>query len=232
MARGTLLLWAACLALPGPARAAEPTRAAPLYALPADGAWVEYDWTATGPDGKELKGTLRISSVGTKTVGDAAHRWVEVRKEYKEGDETKREYRKLLVAEKAFAAAPTLRDHVPTVIGQDGSEAPALLSAARARDFLDLGLSGSDAVLKEVAARDKVTVPLGKYEARHVRARDKSGERAQEYHGWLTADVPFGCARFEMREGKGDGPVKTVFKATAARSGKGARAEVDESKAR
>jgi hypothetical protein len=86
--------------------------------------------------------------------------------------------------------------------------------------------------LKEVRARAKVTTPLGEYEAQHVTARSKSGERVREYDGWLTADVPFGCARFEVREGTGDGPRKIVFAATAARSGKGAKAQVNEAKAK
>ena len=54
----------------------------------------------------------------------------------------------------------------------------------------------------------------------------------REYEGWLTADVPFGCARFEVREGEGDGSSKTVFTATAVRRGKGAKSEVNEAKAK
>ena len=232
MSRMTYLLLVAWVVLPVRAPAAEPTRAAPLYALPADGTWVEFDWTATDHDGKEVKGTLRLSSVGGKVIDGTACRWVEIRKEHREGDETKREYRKLLIAEKAFAAAPTLRDHVRTVIGQDGSAAPLTFSASRTRDFLNMGLAAPDAELKEAEARAKVTTPLGRYEARRVTARSKSGERVREYGGWLTADVPFGCARFEVREGQGDGRLRTIFTATAARSGKGAKAEVDETKAR
>jgi hypothetical protein len=171
---------------------------------------------------------LRISSVGTKTVAGVESRWVEVRKEIVRGDQTKREYRKFLVPVKAFAKAPTLRDHVDSVIGQDDSQAPHTLSATARRTFLEMGLSGDDAALKEVRAREKVEVPLGKYEAKAVRARGKSGERELEYRGWLSADVPFGCARFEVVEGTG----KTIFAAKAARSGRDAKAEVDETKAK
>ena len=38
-----------------------------------------------------------------------------------------------------------------------------------------MGLTGDEAALKEVRAREKVEVPLGKYETRHVRARGKRG---------------------------------------------------------
>jgi hypothetical protein len=232
MSRLTNLLLVAWVVLAVSARAAEPTRAAPLYTLPADGTWVEYDWTATGPGGRVVKGTLRLSAVGGKVIDGTAFRWVEVRKEYREGDETKREFRKLLVDEKPFAAAPTLRDHVRTVIGQEGSAAPMVFSASRARDFLNMGFDAPNAALNEVQAHVKVATPLGEYEARKVTAHSKTGERVREYDGWLTADVPFGCARFEVREGQGDGPRKTIFSAAASRGGKGAEAEVNEAKAK
>jgi hypothetical protein len=226
MYRFTSLALVLCVLYPAPARPAEPTRAAPIYSLPDDGAWVEFDWTGVGAGGEEIKGLLRISSVGTKTAADKESRWVEVRKEYVRAGGTKREYRKFLVPVKAFAKAPTLRDHVDSVIGQEDSQAPHTLPAAARRTFLEMGLSGGDAVLKEVRAREKVEVPLGKYEARPVRARGKSDERELEYRGWLTDEVPFGCARFEVIEGAG----KVIFAAKAVRSGRDAKAEVDERK--
>jgi hypothetical protein len=232
MARLTPLALVASVLLAAPSRSAEPTRAAPIYSLPEDGSWVEYDWTGVGPDGKELKGILRVSSVGTKTSQGVASRWVEIRKEYREAGKTKQEYRKFLVPVKAFADTPTLRSHVTSVIGQENSDAPAALRPARVRTFLDLGLTADSATLEEVRARESVEVPAGKYRARHVRARSRSGDRELEYQGWLTADVPFGCARFEVFERSGDGQAKRVFAATAARTGRDAKAEVDESTVR
>jgi hypothetical protein len=232
MTRLTSFALALCVLSPAPSRAAEPTRPAPIYSLPRDGSWVEYDWTGAGSDGKEMRGVLRISSVGTKTSGGVESRWVEVRKEYSQGGETRREYRKFLVPVKAFTDSPTVRDHVSSVIGQDNADAPAGLSAKRTRTFVSMGLTGEDVALKEVRAREKVEVPLGKYEARHVRARGLHDDWELEYQGWLTNDVPFGCARFEVFEVSQGGPVKRVFSATAVRAGRGARSEVDESRAR
>src|SRR5439155_4096420 len=141
MARLTSLVLAASVLFLSPSRAAEPTRPAPIYSLPRDGSWVEYDWTGVGPDGKETKGVLRISSVGTTTSAGVESRWVEVRKEYSQGGETRREYRKFLVPVKAFTDSPTLRGHVSSVIGRDNSDAPAGLSAKRARTFVSMGLT-------------------------------------------------------------------------------------------
>jgi hypothetical protein len=232
MTRLTALALVFCVLAAAPARPAEPTRAAPIYSLPDDGSWIEFDWTGVGPKGEEIKGVLRISSVGTKTVAGVTSRWVEVRKEYGKKDEKKPEYRKFLVPVKAFAASPTLRDHVDSVIGKEGSEAPHALSSSGRQAFLEMGLNGEGAALKEVLARVSVEVPLGKYEARKVRARGKSSEHELEYRGWLSPDVPFGCARFEIFEIPAGAAPKRIFAATAARSGRGAKSEVDETKSK
>ncbi len=232
MARLMPLALALCVLIAAPARPAEPTRAAPIYALPDDGSWVEYDWTGTGPAGEEIKGKLRISSVGTKTVAGVELRWVEVRKEYTRQGGDKHEYRKFLVPVKAFADAPTLRDHVTSIIGKEDAEAPHALTPSARYTFLDLGLGGDGTALTEVRAREKIEVPLGKYEAREVRARGKSGDRELEYRGWLSADVPFGCARFEIYEGPAGGTPKKIFSAVAARGGRDAKSEVDETRAK
>src|SRR5262245_60250504 len=94
---------AVLLAFAAAAPAAE--KASPFYALPADGAGVEYEWTRTAADSTEERGTLRLSSVGTAAGGKdrVPCRWVEVTVEAKRGDRTKWERRKLLVAEKALA---------------------------------------------------------------------------------------------------------------------------------
>ena len=67
--------WAALLALAAiPAASRGQGTLAPLYTLPKDGTWVEYEWKATGSDGKKQAGTLRISSVGRRTVGGVEQR--------------------------------------------------------------------------------------------------------------------------------------------------------------
>src|SRR5262245_6378401 len=100
MARVRYPLFAACVLLPLLLQGAEPARPAPLYALPLDGSWVEYEWTLSGPDTKDVKGTLRLSAVGSKIIAGTAYRWIEIRKEYRQDGATRRVYRKLLIAEK------------------------------------------------------------------------------------------------------------------------------------
>src|SRR5438132_1344451 len=95
------LLLFSLLPLTGPGHAQ--TRPAPFYTLPADGTWVEYEWVQTLPGGKQVKGTLRVSSVGRKDVDRVPHRWVEIKLSTRQGDRVRSRYRKLLVGEKALA---------------------------------------------------------------------------------------------------------------------------------
>ena len=79
--------------LADPADLPAQTRAAPLYALPADKSWVEYNWEATSPGGVRRVGTLRISSVGTSRLNGVPHRWVEITKEVRDGSRVQRRTR-------------------------------------------------------------------------------------------------------------------------------------------
>jgi hypothetical protein len=215
-----------------PGRSAAQTNVAPLYALPADGTWVEYGWKATGPENQEQTGTLRISSVGRKDVQGVSHRWIEIKKEVRRGEEMRRQFRKLLVAEKAFTESQSLRGNVAEAFAQDEPGGPvSRLGAQRLDDFLDLGIEGAGTVLKEVR-EEEVETKLGKFPSRYVTARGKSGERVLEYHGWLSREVPFGWVKFEIREATGQGVSRTIFTAGATRSGRDATSEVDEAKAR
>jgi hypothetical protein len=209
------------------------TQPAPLYELPADGTRVDYEWTATPPGGQKSTGVLRISSVGRTRAQGEAYRWVELKKEWKEGDQTKVHARKLLLAEKGVAKGGSFDDAVAAVFDRAGADGPVTkLSPARAHDFLTLGLRGDGVTLRAVGEREKVETKLGTFLTRHLSARGERGGRTLEYHVWLTAEVPFGWAKFEVREAAGKAASQTVFTAVAVKSGEGAKSEVDESKAK
>jgi hypothetical protein len=226
--------WLVLLAAPwsSSSEAAEP-RVAPLYTLPADGTWVEYEWKAEGPDGKALAGTLRISSVGRKEVYGGAHRWVELTKESRDGDAVRSRSRKLLIAEKALRDGWALDKSVQTVFEREGRDGVVTrLSSKRTGEFLGMGFDASDAALKEVRAEEKVETALGTFVTRHVSARTEASNRTLEYHGWLTTKVPYGWAKCEVHERVGVGRPHLVFSAVAARSGRDAKSIVDETKAK
>jgi hypothetical protein len=217
---------------PPAATAAEP-RAAPLYALAPDGAWVEYDWKATGPDDKQLTGILRISSVGEKEIGRITYRCVEITKEFKQGDEVRRQSRKLLVDEKAFRGGQPLSDCVAEVFNKEGpGNVVTRLSPRHSREFLGMGFEKAGATLNEVRAKERVETGLGRFETRHVSARTEGTGRSREYHGWLTDEVAFGWAKVEIREQTGAGSPRLIFTAAAARRGRDARSGVDEARAK
>ncbi len=230
MLRPVCLMLAVFVVGLGPAGAQ--TQLAPLYSLPKDGTWVEYEWTATGPDKKEQQGTLRISSVGGNEVQGAPHRWVEVKKVTTQ-DNQKCRFRKLLVAEKDLLGGRPLHDSV--VLGFDRGDSPdsvTRLSAGRLSDFLSMGFKGPAATFRDVQDREYVSAGLGKFLTSHVSARGQAGHRILEYHGWLTDEVAFGWVKFQIREQKGAAPSQIVFTAVAIRSGQGATSDLDESKAK
>ncbi len=209
----------------GPGRSAGQARVAPVYGLPAEGAWVEYEWRADRPGGRPLKGTLRVSFVGQEDVRGAPHCWIELKKEFEDGGRGRRQLRKLLIARKALEQGEVTVQHVARAYRQDGPNEPVTsLSGPGLQALLDLGF-GPEAPLKVFRDREEVETGLGHFTARHVWAAGKGKARAREYHGWLTGRVPFGWARFEVREAAGAGPARCVFQAVARKSGRGARSE-------
>jgi hypothetical protein len=141
--------------------------------------------------------------------------------------------RKLLVDREAITTGASLQGRVREVYHRGGPSSPVTrLSSERIADFLGMGIRGPNSTLRVVAVDEAVKTPLGKFVTRHMTAEGVIGKRTLEYQGWLTDRMPFGCAQFEVRERGGLGPARLVFHAEAARSGKGARSELDESRAR
>jgi hypothetical protein len=215
--------------LVGAAPARAQLQPAPVYELPPDGTWVEYAWTADDGKGQKTTGTFRISSVGRVQLKGKAQRWLEIRKEQKQEGQTTVQVRKLLIDERALARGP-FAAAVSAVFHRSGPDGPVIrLSAARAQDFLALGLHGG-VPLKTVAGRERLETKLGTFITRHLAARGESEGRTLEYHVWLTSEVPFGWAKVEVKEIRPkDGP-RTIFTGTAEKTGKGAKSEVEESR--
>ncbi len=215
----------------GPGLASAQSRPAPLYSLPADGTWVQYEWELLTPDGMKQTGKLRISSVGHKQVQDVPHRWIEIKLSYDKPGQKKDRLRKLLVSELALKKGLPAKEVVVECYRQEGAEGPVFaLRPAHWGDLLGMGFAGSEARLRETKAKESVRVPLGTFQARHMQTPDKNLRGALAYHGWLTGKVPFGWARFRIREGTGEA-TRILFTASAVTIGAGARSEVNESRA-
>jgi hypothetical protein len=213
--------------LGGPRWSAARQRPAPLYSLPVDGTWVEHEWKGIGPDSKEQAGLLRISSVGTAERKGLRCRWVEVRKTVKNRARGQHHWRKLLVAEGTFARSRALRGSVIECWEQEKAGGPVTrLTRRRLEDFLGMGFGGSEAHLALVRDNVEVETEVGKRSVKLVSVRAKVGKRALEHRGWLTEEVPFGWARFEIWEATGKIPPRRLFQAVVARTGQGARSEV------
>jgi hypothetical protein len=234
VAGGLLMSRCVCLLLVilgCPAAALAQGRVAPLYSLPADGRYVDYTWELVTADGKKHAGTLRISSVGAREEKGVRHRWVEIKLTFLADDAKACRLRKVLVSEPALGQGKPLTEAVVRGFRQHGPDGPVLpLSPGQRADVLGMGFTLPNAALTEVQADATVLTGLGKKKTRYVRAAAKEAGRTLEYHGWLTADVPFGWARFEIREPT-DGAAKTTFRAVAQATGSGARSELDETRA-
>jgi hypothetical protein len=212
------------------------TRAAPLYSLPPDGTWVEYDWETTRPGAGGLgqAGTLRLSSVGSTKVQGIAHRWVEITKEIRngKGGGVERRSRKLLVDEQALANGRPFSQALVSAYDLESDGRVTRISRERLRVFTGLGIQGPQEELREISTGEEVRTALGVFRTRHVTARGSTAGHSLEYHGWLSTDLPFGWARIEIREPADEGPPRLVFRASASRMGQSARNEVDESQSR
>ena len=212
-----------------PAVAVGQNQPAPFYSLPEDGSWVEYDWTFTDAQGKVHGGLLRISCVGKERFDGKICRWVELKRGGREGTATPTKIRKLLVAE-AGREVPAGPDRPPDVVlgfSRDESDGPITrLGARRLVEVAHLGFEAEQSGLREEAKEEKIQTPLGEFVARHVSMAGRTGQRRLEYHGWLTANVPFGWAKMEIREPSSRGPARVLYSVTAGRRGTGARSEL------
>jgi hypothetical protein len=81
-----------------------------------------------------------------------------------------------------------------------------------------MSLGGGAARLETVRAGEEVVCGLGTFRARHVAAASPDG-RGPGYHAWLVQQVPFGLARFEVKQGGEGAGQRVLFRATAARTG-------------
>jgi hypothetical protein len=215
------------LALLLPAASRAQTQPAPVYSLPADGTWVEYDWVHSPPDDLETKGTLRISSVGRKEIDREGYRWIEIRLSTEEKDRRRVRYRKFLLSESGLKDGKPLAEAVRECFDRSDDHVRSVTGKARL-DFL--GMAVREGPLREVSRSEEVTTKLGRYRPRHLETEGAGPRRC--YHGWLTDKVPFGWVRFEVRAADDRGGKHTLFRAAAARTGDGAVSEVDESRAR
>lgn len=212
-----------------------PTKVAPLYSLPPDGTWVELDFKSQNRRGTDVKGVLRLSSVGQKQTADGPVRWIEVKMS---GADIVTRYGKMLVREKAFTEGQSLEDNVLEAYHQENIRGPIKrMTGSEINDYFTMGIRGE---LKQIKEKEEVTTKFGSLTCRYVEGNgrgrlrparlaqtEKAIERSLEYRAWLTNQIPFGIARFEVWAKVGTDSAWLAFAAEAARRGTGAKSEVD-----
>jgi hypothetical protein len=202
-------------------------RVALFYSMPEDGGWVEYEWRTDDAGKGQPANRLRISSVGKLTKDSVPCRWIEVHKETHRGDQTTHQLRKLLVAESKDAEKKPGEFRVLSAFAQRGLDAPATsMKPKQIQDLVELGFHGSNEGLVVRAENEDARTGLGVFRTRHVETQAKINERTCTYHAWLTPELPFGWAKFEVREQTSRNTDRLIFSAVAVRKGNEARSEM------
>lgn len=159
------------------------------------------------------------------------------------GEAIQTRFGKLLVAESAFRGGRPLEEGIAEAWHREGENGtPRRFSGAELIAYFSMGVSG---YLKEVKPRDEVETGLGKVVCRCVestgsgklrpargRSAKEAGDEEQEvkalperglvYRAWLSDDVPFGVARFEVWAKIDGDATRPVFEARVVRTGSAA----------
>lgn len=95
----------------------------PTASLWTDGAWVLFEQTKKSTDGKESKGSLKVSSVGKEIVDSKPYHWIEIREDSTDGVKITK-----FLASEALGFDPmksfTFWDDIKRIIIQENSNAP------------------------------------------------------------------------------------------------------------
>lgn len=224
-----------------------PPRVAPIYGLPKDGTWVDFDITYRDRRNQLFLGKMRISSVGQKQLGQKGQgRWIEVKIQ---GKPFEVRLGKLLVAEEIFAQKQSLEEAVLEAYHREGSDGAVVrLTGDQIADYFTMGIRGELDFVKN----EEIKTKLGTFQGKQVFAQGKGRLRPAKkndnqpgkeepqqpvvevrelhYRAWLANEVPFGIARFEVWAKVGTDPTRKVFSAEAISRGDGAKSELNESK--
>jgi hypothetical protein len=212
-----------------------------IYSLPPDGSWVEYKMQGgeRRPSGAEEKATgiLRISSVGKTVINGVNHRWVEIKlqkqMEISRGDKKEEkaqtDIKKLLIAERPRNPKESFRDLIVEGYGIHRAKGtPVTMERGEIDDIMSFGTAPDELAAELDPTERETTIPLGKFRTRLLSAKSKErkGER-QEVRYWLSDEIPFGWAKMEIAYGKDE-----RGRLEAIKTGKDAKSELDESKAK
>ncbi len=181
-----------------------------VYRLPADGASVQYDMVIKlRPPGAavdiEIKGSIRLSSVGVETVAEEKCRWIEFRTELRPDGQVQTILTKALIPEKHLGRGKNPIDHVVRAWHKAGDmEVMPLtdLKSAQA-SILQTLLVGPD---PNTIKLDPITIDnakLGKLECAGERAtRDLEFGNTKSkttFENRLSDKVPFGVLKSVLK---------------------------------
>ena len=107
-----------------------------------DGAWVLYEQTREDTDGSQVKGTLKVSSIGAEMVDGKPYYWIEIR----EDNQTGVKITKFLAAENAAYDPMTsfvFWDDIKRIIIQENNKTPEEVPAQHLKRYTPVYIESS-----------------------------------------------------------------------------------------
>lgn len=211
----TLLFTAVLTAADAPA----PPQAAPFYALPAVGAWAEFQCTSRGPDGKETVGTLLLRRTADVEIKGQPCASVEVKFTADRKAPDRWKLRRLAVSGERFRRTGDLTKSVVEAHQQSGGEDAARpMDDAPLASFLRMGFARTMPLEKQGGV-EELTTPAGKWQCQQLKGSGTEGDRREQYAVWLCPDTPFGFCQFTVTVEQAKPLSKSSFNATLVRVG-------------
>lgn len=185
-----------------------------VYRLPEDGAWAQYDMQlriGAAGTGLELKGQVKISSVGVETVGDEKCRWLEIRVDLKADGREQIVLNKALIPEKHLGRGKAPVENIIRAWNKTGDEEVKSLTDMKSPQagVFQILLTGPDANATKLEPITLENAKLGKLESAGelaTREYDQSQTKVKAtYEHRLSDKAPFGVVSTKIKFQGGDG---------------------------
>lgn len=212
---------------------------APIYSLPEDGTWVNYDILYVDPKGRPTDGVMQVSSVGRPSVRGERCRWIEVSINAVGMVQRTGSF---LIQEDAYLKRGSLENSVIEAYHREGPQGSVRrLEGRELAEYFTMGIRGD---LKQVSSSQDFVTGLGTVSTRNYSTHgfrrlgspangstdggstidEQEREEPLEYRCWLSDEVPFGIARFEVwatvpSDNAAETEGKLLFRATAKEAG-------------
>lgn len=194
-------------------------KVAPIYSLPESSATVEYDITYRDRTSKEYAGKMWMSALPHHATQEGdAQRWIETKIK---GDQFEPRLGKWLISEAEYGRTRSFEASLLEAYHQEGQGGLVQrMNGSQISQYFTMGVSGELEFVKDTT----LTTPMGQLKVKEMAANGRGRQRLaseirkdsekdlvvqavsapasspyeMEYRVWISDEVPFGVARFEV----------------------------------